>query len=336
MNPDLTPKTFFTALALAILLLIPWELYWRDVQGFKPGFDENAELWTRNRALVDKLSEEDIVILGSSRGHFDINIHLVDSMTGIRPVMLAIPGSSPYYIMQDIVEKTDFNGLLILSVAHGLFFSPPFARPAKWVKEERVDFFYKQSPASKFSQWVYMGIDPRLGYLTEEASYSKLVHFLPFPNRDSVEHEPIWPPMVVFDRYRNVRMLESMETDTVMQNRQKAIWKSFKGPPPDSATVAGVMQHYTRLAAQFKARGGRLAIICPPVTGYYLEGNRRVFPRDRFWDPLIEATGAVGYHFEDYPEMRAMNPPEWSHLNRREADIYTRMLVSLLRRDSLL
>lgn len=43
-------------------------------------------MWADWRAKVDDLSSDDVLILGSSRGHFDLNIHLWDSITGNRPV----------------------------------------------------------------------------------------------------------------------------------------------------------------------------------------------------------------------------------------------------------
>jgi hypothetical protein len=142
--------------------------------------------------------------------------------------------------------------------------------------------------------------------------------------------------MIVMARDRNVRMIPDMETDTVLQNRQKAIWQSFKRPPPPPDSIRSVIDRYVDMFARFTARGGRLAIIRPPVTGYYRESEAESFPNDSCWNRLISLTGAPAYSYEDDPVMMAMQPPEWSHLNRREADQFTRIIAGWLRRQGLL
>jgi hypothetical protein len=97
-----------------------------------------------------------------------------------------------------------------------------------------------------------------------------------------------------------------------------------------------ILNHYASLAQTFQARGGRVAYIRPPVTGEYLEHEPKLWPREQYWDELLKRSGAKGYHYDDYPETMDMIPPEWSHLNRRDSDIYTRTLIKLLQQDGLL
>jgi hypothetical protein len=336
MNHKPNLKLFVAALLVAIGLLIPYEYYFRYIEVWPVGYDNNPELWAIQRRKVDKLTPDDVVIVGSSRGHFDANIHLFDSVTGHRPVMLAIPGGSPYYTMEDIVQNTNFKGLLIVSVAPGLFFTTGSSGSAEWVKAERVEFTHKQTYASRFSQSVYMLINPLFCYLDPEIALKSLIYRLPFPDRDSVEHEAVWPPMVTFDQYRSVRMNVGMETDTALQNWQTRIWHrpNWKNRFADSSEV--ILNHYASLAQTFQARGGRVAYIRPPVTGEYLEHEPKLWPREQYWDELLKRSGAKGYHYDDYPETKDMIPPEWSHLNRRDSDIYTRTLIKLLQQDGLL
>jgi len=336
MNPELNARTFLLAFGLAVVLLVPYEWHWRQVEKYPPTYDNNDELWTRARARVEKLSDQDVVIVGSSRGHFDINLDLFEELTGRRPVQLAIPGGSPFFVLQDLVDRSAFKGLIITSVAPGLFFSPPSGGAAQWVKGDRVDFYYKQTPASKFSQWVYMFIDPHFAYLDPDASLKEWPVRLPFPDRDSVNHEPVWPPMVTYGRDRGARMIEAMEQDTVIQNRQKKIWTSVERKPPVADTLRSVVEKYAAMVHKYRERGGRLAFIRPPVTGYYRTMEAERFPPALCWDELIRQSGVPGHTFEMDSVMMAMEPPEWSHLNRKDADEYTRRIVDWLRREQLL
>jgi hypothetical protein len=334
MENKLNLRLFLGSLALAVVLVVGYELYWRN-QGYLPSYDDSSELWSYWRGKVDDLTPEDVVIVGSSRSHFNINIHLFDSLTGHRPVMLSVPGGSPYYTMEDIVKKTEFKGLLIVGVAPGLFYTLGTGGGAMWVKDGMVDYYHKQTLASKFSQAMYEFIDPNLAYLNTDITLKKLLPQLNLPNRDSIYHDVIWPPFVSMDRYRNIRMAPIMETDTAIQNRQTKIWdggweNSFK----DSVDV--ILNHYASLANEFKKRGGRIAFLQSPVTGKYLEYEPKLFPRETYWDVLLQKAEAPGYIYEDIPEMKTMRPPEWSHLNRKDADQFTKILVSLLKKDGLL
>lgn len=336
MNNKLNFWPFLLSLLLAFLMLAPYEWYWRNVEGYPAGNDlENLDYWAHWRAKVDEMSRDDVLIMGSSRGHFDINIHLWDSITGTKPVMLAYPGSSPYHPLADIVNNTEFNGLLVLSVAPGLFFTVKDSWGAGRGKD-LVDHYYNRTYAQRFSHWLYQYIDPNFSFVQEELSLRKLIDRLPFENRDSVDHPVVWPPMVSMDEYRNIRMLTGMETDTVLQNRQTAIWTPAVWENKLTDSVEVIMDHYLGLIEKFKARGGRVAFIRPPVTGGYLENEPRLFPREKYWDRLVREANSVGYHFMDYEETKNMQPPEWSHLNRREADLYTKTLIKLLRKDELL
>lgn len=336
MNYNLSPKVFMASVVVAIALLVPYEYYFRFVEVWPAGYDNNPELWAIQRRKVDHMTKEDIVIIGSSRGNFDLNIHLFDSVTNRLPAMLALPGGSPYYTMEDIVENTDFNGLLIVSVAPGLFYTVGGSGSAQWVKSDRIEFAGKQTYASRFSQAVYMLINPLFCYLDPEIALKDLIYRLPLPDRDSVEHEVVWPPMVTFDQYRSVRMNEGMETDTALQNWQTSIWHRpvWKNKYTDSVDV--ILNHYASLAKKLQERGGRVAYIRPPVTGEYLEYEPQLWPRQQYWDELVKRSGTKGYHFQEYAETRDMNPPEWSHLNRKESDIYTRTIIRLLQQDGLL
>ena len=63
----------------------------------------------------------------------------------------------------------------------------------------------------------------------------------------------------------------------------------------------------------------------------FYEREAQQVPRDQTWDRLLRETGAFGIHFEDYPEMRDLDVPEWSHLSRESATRFTRDYVGVLR-----
>lgn len=336
MKPKLNFRIFLFAFALAAALLIPYEYYWKNVEHRPAGHDlESLDLWADWRGRLDDLGSEDIVILGSSRGHFDLNIHLWDSITGRRPIMLAYPGSSPLHPVEDVIENSDFNGLLLISTAPGLFYTMKGSWGANRGKT-LVDHYHNRTYAQKFSGSIFQQVDPLFSYIHSDLSLKKLIERIRLPNRDSVKAPDIWPPMVDMDKYRNIRMIPEMETDTVLQQRQKDIW--FNPDPKNryADSTDAIIGHYVDLIKKFKDRGGQVALIRPPVTGYYLEVEPKLFPREKYWDRLVRESGCPAYHFQDHPVTKDMDPPEWSHLDRKEADLYTGIIIGLLRADQLL
>ena len=317
-------------------MLLGYNYYWQKAEYWAPGFDlESLDVWADQRNEVDKLGQTDVVILGSSRAHFDINIHLWDSITGVRPLQLAYPGSSPYFPLDDIVNASDFKGLLLVGVSPGLFFTMADSWGAGRGKDF-VDHHRERTYAQILNQRVYGLIDPHLAYLQGELSLEKIIERPFIPLRDSIRQPPVWPSMVTMDKSRNIRMIPQMETDTSLQNQQKDIW--FNPDPKNrfADSIDVIMEHYTGLAKKFQDRGGRIVFIRGPVDGYYLETESNLYPRESYWDRLIKECECKGYHYADHPETKSMIPPEWSHLNRKDSDLYTRVLIELLQKDKLI
>jgi hypothetical protein len=131
-------------------------------------------------------------------------------------------------------------------------------------------------------------------------------------------------------------MIPEMESDTIQQKRQKKISSRFGYGNRFADSIDVIFDHYIPLFRRFKERGGKLAFVSSPVTGFYFKNDSIHYPKEKYWDRLIQETGALGYHYSNYSELKDMQPPEWSHLNRRDADTFTLKLLELLKEDELL
>ena len=77
MKSALDKKSFFIALIFAAILLSGYEWYWGNVKHWPKGHDlESLDIWAEQRKKVANLDEDDVIIIGSSRAHFDLNINL--------------------------------------------------------------------------------------------------------------------------------------------------------------------------------------------------------------------------------------------------------------------
>lgn len=254
--------------------------------------------------------------------------------------MLAIEGGTPRVTLEDIVRNTDFDGLILCGVSGDLFYTTSNSWTSKRVQKEFVKFAEEQTLASRFNESIFKYLDRNLAYIDYELSLKKLIEVIPVPARDSVWKPVLWPQMVTLDEYRSARMTDLFERDTALQNIQKTFWFE-PGDELDTLdeyadSTEAILNFYAGHAESFVEKGGRIAFFQSPVSGPYYTLNTTIYPREKYWDELLRKAKVPGYHYRDYPESRDMIPPEWSHLNKKDADDFTRLIVRLLKKDGLI
>lgn len=325
------------AILLGIAILAVWEFYVRS-QGYVSELDDNKALWAIQRAKVDKLSSEDVVLLGSSRVHYDIQLDEWEEETGVRPIMLASDGTTPTPIFKEIVEETDFKGTVIIGVAPGLFFSPPgkgfmWDRPTK-----RLRHYYEQTYAQRANHYLSVPLERTFAFLNaseeewaDDIDLKTLVNSISIGNR-LPEGRPPFNNFGFVDGDRNVTMFEKVKTDTAFANTVIKVWGYGWERRPDPI-LDPVVSYYKPLLATFKERGGNVIFVRCPSSGGNREREHKKIPRAENWDAFLAQTGEKGYHFEDYDTLRHFICPEESHLDSPDARIFTKEFVKILIED---
>ncbi len=332
------------AIVLSMAGMATWEVYWR-AQGRIPTIDDDKHLWASTRAKVDQLDSTDIIIVGSSRVMFNIQLDVFQEVTGIRPLQLANAGSSPLPVFRDLVSNTDFKGTIVVGVTPPLFFSTtyPKASPMEW-PQSRVDHFHKRTLAQRFNHWLSIPLQKNFVFvathdevLDDNVDLKTLLNNIEVNNRTGI---PRYPPFFEFgymDEHRNVRMASKTANDTAAANQIKMAWKfiigSGEGPPPDKNSVVA---YFSKDVAQFRERGGKVIFVRSPSTGFFEQGEKMITPREQFYDSLLTVTKFPGYHYRDYEELSGFDCPEWSHLSGPDADKFTRSLATFMLRDGLI
>jgi hypothetical protein len=332
-------QSLLIAFALCVLSISAWEFYWRS-QGFYPTLDDNEALWATQRARVEKLNEQDVLLVGSSRVLFDIQLDEWEKETGKRPIQLACVGSSPLPVFHDIVEKTDFKGTILVGVTPGLFFSTtsPKARPWEW-PQSRIDYYYERTYAQRLNHILSLPLQENFAFLSEDEGIDglnlrELVGKIKVGNR-------VYDPMLPFHEFgeiardRNLKMKEITVTDTAYANSVKKVWMFFgKGaPPPDKTST---MSFFLKDLEKFKARGGKVILVRCPSSGGVRMGENIGLPREKFYNDLVQQAQVKSYHFEDYEQFKNLECPEWSHLSATDAQFFTSELVKIMIKDGAL
>lgn len=333
----MTAPLFVKAGILTTLLVassvISWELYVRS-KGFDTSYDDDPALWSDKRRMVYEPASQSTVFIGSSRIKFDLDIPTWENTTGDHAIQLASVGSNPLPVLHHLAEDPDFKGRLVIDVTEGLFFSMSPRNNA--TPEKNIDYYKDQTYAQRASFVLNHGAESTLAFLDKDRlSLNAFLSALRVSNRPGVFEMPIFPGdfgRTTFERQDY--MTEKMVADTNIQNEVKGIWDFFrrlnKDAPVSGAPLDSILASVKQSTDKIKARGGQVLFVRTPSSGPFLMGENMGFPREKYWNRLLEYTGCPGIHFADYPAIANFVCPELSHLSRPDAMVFTQNFIQIL------
>ena len=328
--------SWLVAVLACIVLMGAWEMYWRG-QGATPAYRNSEGLWAMQRRRIDKGEGNLPVLVGSSRTLFNLNLDTWEKTTGVRPIQLALEGTSPLTALEGLAEDPDFTGNVLVGVAPGLFFSGFEYRKSSFERYE------KESWSQWLGQQISMRIEPFFAFYEPDFALFTVLERQPLPDRDGVPNEldvRKLSNMTSIDR--NTRMWSRLETDPAYADIAQRTWADGFIPlsERDEEWVKGRMEkrdkQIERAVAAVEilhARGIEVIFVRHPAEGHYAVSEPMYQPREDNWDVLIEKTGAMGLHWQDHPEMQGYWLPEWSHMSAGEAERYTAALTGLIERE---
>jgi hypothetical protein len=337
MNSTSLGKAALLAFLLLTITLVSWEWYNRTQQ-YDTNFDDGGPLWAHTRKQVYGSQEEKTVFIGSSRIKFDLDIPLWESLTGTKAIQLSCVGSTPLPILHDLAMDEKFAGRLVIDVTEILFFSdapPNMERPT-----ENLHYYKEETPAQKASFQINRFLESNLVFLDKDRlSLNAKLAKLRIPNRPGVFEFPLFPDgfgRVKFDRQEY--LTDQFMADSNQQNQTKGVWGFLaeigkKQPPPSPGKIDTLFGNVKADIDKIKARGGRIFFVRTPSTGPFFMGESMAFPRDKFFDRILQTTGSPGFHFLDSPATKDLQCPEFSHLSMADAKVFTRELVRVMQSD---
>lgn len=315
------------AAALLVIALAGWEWRMRSI-GLEPGdLDDGPSFWAEQRRRVD-LDPGTTTIIGDSRILFDTDLDRFQALTGERPVQLAIAGSNALPFLEELSRSPRFHGLAIVGIADRSYFttSMGLGRPAL----ERYRF---ESPAVRVSFLLHRALSRVLAFLDDKHRLNVLVRQLDEGWRPAVKipaNERLWKLGSVFDD-RQTFLWKRDETDPRVSAHQRAVWMRPFPPVPDAA-IADVIERTGAAVGRIRAQGGDVLFVRPPSSpALYVQENKTI-GRARGWESLLAGARVRGVHFDDDPAMRGLVLPEYSHLSRACATVFTDAYVRAVAR----
>ena len=320
------------AFTCAALMLAVWEWHARANIGLHAGdIGDSAEAWAEQRALA---STAPVVIIGDSRILYDTDLGHFERLTGVRPVQASVVGSSARGLLEDFANDRAFKGLLIVGLAEFSYFRP---RGIGFAGGYIRDFRENQLPSQRTGLWIDRFLQRHLAFMDAEYRLSRQVIQLDRGIRKGVDgpYDDVWKIGEAFD-HRQYFLWDRIERDKDLRMHARWAWGEFKGPPIPAPVVRKVIDRGAEAVRRIRARGGDVIFVRPPSSPEVRVNEENRIPKARGWEGLLAASQAKGIHVDDLAAAQDLVLPEWSHLNRRCAtvftDAYVRRITELTRR----
>ncbi len=320
--------TGLTLLALAIV----WEGCWRW-KGFVPSHKDDVGLWSdeRDRLKEAPLSPAPIAVIGTSRIYYGLDTRLVEGTTG-RPLMqLAINGTSPVPVLEDLAADENFRGLVLADVALPTFFD---------------DSLYVTKAASWVGQYRTRGISERINHRITMAMEKLFVY---------PEKTELFFQLVVMTQVRPPGSLGSTQLSIVDERRRSAVGpfveKSEKmreliiqeqlrdlgeGHPVGPERRDRILAKVARATERIMERGGQVVFLQYPATGELDRRETKAWPRAEYWDHLAKLKSNAAIHYADVPGLTGFTCIDESHLTKSDRTKFTGELLAELKRRGVL
>lgn len=317
------------AFLMVVLLLSLWEWNARTRIGLRAGdIDDSPQAWAEQRRLADFAP---VTIVGDSRILFDTDLARFATLTGVRPIQTAIVGTNARALLASYANDPGFHGLLIVGLADLSYFRPE----GVGLGQSYLKGFDKNDKPSQLSGlWIDRLLQRYVAFLDSDYRLSKLAIRFDHGMRGGAygPYDDVWKISETYDR-RQYAMWDRIETDPYLRGHARHAWNVFKGPPLPPAIANKVIANSAEAVRRIRARGGDVIFIRPPSAPELRSIEEGRLPRKMGWDALIAGTRTRAIHADDLPQAQKLNIPEWSHLSRKCAtvftDAYVRRLVQL-------
>ena len=326
------PARPWRAIALAaalvmVLCVAAWEVWARGYGLRTADIGDSAQKWAEMRSSV---RPDDLVIVGDSRILFDTDLAHFQRLTGVTPKQLAIHGTNGRNLLENIAADPAYRGLLLVGMADTSYFRP--VKAGAGVGAPWIDGYERnREPSQVTGLYLDRWLQQLFAFLDEDMRFSRLLARLDHGWRAGVDspYDDVWKVDESFsDRQRF--MWGEIEKPGYLQTQARLAWGYFKGDPGTPVGIAEVIARSRAAVESIRARGGDVVFIRPPSAPPLRVNEEKRLPKAKVWDALLAQVPAKGIHADDLPAAQNLDIPEYSHLSRTCATVYTDAYVRRL------
>ena len=314
-------RVWLLALATVALLLTGWETFWR-MQGFRPSVQDDWGLWAKMREKAADRGDKAVILAGASRIQTGLHPETFAEIAGIYPVMLAIDGSNPIPVLQDLAKDPRITGTVVCSFIPIWLGeeSEHFGRAARWIEEYHDRKWSKRIETEltvllqQHLAFRYTGLQPgEIWAALQDGRWPRI----PYAPMRANRFRPADFSLADVERVREGRIEREKEFHA-------------KAEPMSEKQFMEKVRRIDGIVKQIKNRGGNVVFVRFPSSGLVRKLESRSWPREKYWDVLAANTQAFSIHYEDYPSLSGFECPDGSHLDIGDAEAFTRALAEIL------
>ena len=314
--------------------------------GWQPSYSDSVELWSYNRKRASELGDKALILIGSSRIQLGLDLYEIQNTTDLVPVQLAIDGTSPVPVLENLANDPDINGTIILSVAENDI-------QTNYAEDQSIQWinYYRDNYANRNNIEAYRIIDDYIKLLLSGLMVTRLENAMPYTiisrlafertqygnyilthqnrSRDADYTKVKMPDFYAIRVARHLGM-QSLSQDQdfgeLLRHYQNFI-NNIK--PLDNQDFIYGVETLLELINKIEIRGGEVIIVRLPSSKLVWEADKRRYPRESFWN-LIANRHVDSIHFEDYPGLQDFELPDGSHIDVRDKTRFTKELIAII------
>ena len=319
-------RMLLVSAVLVLLFTGLWEWHARSL-GFEVGdLGDEASAWAQQWRRLDS-ENPPVVIVGDSRILFGTDLDRFQQLTGMRPVQLALAGTNGRPILEAVANDSSFHGLVIVGIADQSYFREAIGLGGKALAAGKWE-----SPSARISFPLFRALRRHLAMLDDDMSFSTMVTRLDQYWRKGAPspYDDVWKTAVAHD---DRQMFAWPEFDRNAYLRDHAIhfwmWR-FDNFRPTPADIAMTQARTKAAVAAIRARGGDVVFVRPPSSAQIRALEDHYLPREKGWEPLLQAANVKGIHADEMPALRGIRFAEQSHVSRACSTVFTDAYVRAL------
>lgn len=326
-------RVWLVGLALFALSLVAWESFWRW-QGFhRIPKEQDERQWVLMRKEASQQGEKAVVLIGSSRIMTDIDTDTFAATAGVRPIQLGISGASPIAVLQNLANDKSFRGTVICDF-HEVFVYTSEASTA--VKLSPDDFLKAYDNRSFLEDLLPKRLEingkallkDTFVFQMRELSLSNVLHSLV---RGKLPPKPENPNLLVKDGViSDLKNMPESGRDLLSKHFEDMTLEFIRKGQVSADKLPGIVEKVERAVEKISRRGGKVVLVCLPMSGKLWQLNEQYFPKKNYWDYLAANTKATTLHFKDYPSLALYECVDGSHLGGEDVQRFTKSFAEIL------
>ena len=300
---------------LVVAALGSWEILWRT-HGVESSFRDDSTLWSHARSRLASARSRQSAIIGSSRAQVDLVPEiLAAAFDDLSPVMLAINGTSARPVLTHVADETRFDGVLLFEI-NPLHI---FASSSDWDEgaDEFLEHYLELPHLGGYEIDLRMALRERTVLLGPALAPRRVVR-----GWLAERSQPSLVLTLHSNRHRQI--------DFAAKADLTGFWLDYYQSTGTPLPIAYILGTVLGEAKRIRSRGGEVLLLRLPSSGELRRTERERFPREDYWDVLVQRSRLPAIHFEDYPELNEFDCPDGSHLDAADASEFSRRLVPIL------